>query len=74
MIIIETKIHIRMVLTMENVYRENGFNSRKDYLLRLSETYGVPFQVVEELAELLTESEDFDGLVCAVEEAEGMVW
>ena len=46
----------------ENIYRENGYADRDDYLNRLSEDYGVSIEDVYELAEILGENEDFDGL------------
>jgi hypothetical protein len=60
--------------SMENVYQENGYNNRKEYLQSLSNEYDVPLNVVYELAELLGESEDFDGLVSVIEDAEGIEW
>ena len=59
-----------MVQTSENIYIENGFESRNDYLIFLSEEYGVGLETVHALADLLGESEDFDGLVNALEDAE----
>ena len=47
----------------ENIYQENGYADRDDYLNRLSEDYGVSIEDVYELAEILGENEDFDGLV-----------
>lgn len=54
-----------------DIYQENGFASRTEYLQHLANSYGVPFDVVETLAELLGTNEDFDGLVTAVEDAQG---
>ena len=47
----------------ENIYQENGYADRDDYLNRLSEDYCVSIEDVYELAEILGEHEDFDGLV-----------
>ena len=47
----------------ENIYQKNGYADRDDYLNRLSEDYGVSIEDVYELAEILGEHEDFDGLV-----------
>ena len=47
----------------ENIYQENGYADRDDYLNRLSEDYGVAIEDVYSLAEMLGENEDFDGLV-----------
>ena len=54
----------------KNIYQENGYADRGDYLTCLSEDYGVSIEDVYSLAEMLGESEDFDGLVCALEDAE----
>ena len=54
----------------ENIYQENGYADRDDYLTCLAEDYGVPIESVYSLAEMLGETEDFDGLVCALEDAE----
>ena len=50
----------------ENIYQENGYADRDDYLNCLSEDYGVPIEDVFSLAEMLGENEDFDGLVSAL--------
>ena len=47
----------------ENIYQENGYADRGDYLNRLSEDYGVSIEDVYSLAEMLGENKDFDGLV-----------
>lgn len=54
--------------THQNIYQENGYTSRKDYLQSLAEEYGVDYQSVACLAALLGSSEDFDALVSAVED------
>ena len=54
----------------KNIYQENGYADRGDYLNCLSEDYGVSIEDVYSLAEMLGEHEDFDGLVCALEDAE----
>lgn len=51
-----------------NVYQENGYKSRKDYLQSLAAEYDVDYQSVACLAALLGSSEDFDALVSAVED------
>ena len=57
----------------KNIYRENGYADRDDYLTCLSEDYGVPIESVYSLAEMLGENEDFDGLVSALEDIESMM-
>ena len=59
-------------MSEENIYQENGYTDRKDYLQCMSDMYGVPLDVVESLADVLGESEMFDGLVSALEDVEGM--
>ena len=54
----------------KNIYQENGYADRDDYLTCLSEDYGIPIEDVFSLAEMLGENEDFDGLVSALEDAE----
>lgn len=51
-----------------NIYQENGYTSRKDYLQSLAAEYGVDYQTVACLAALLGSGEDWDGLVSAVED------
>ena len=51
-----------------SVYTENGYKNRRDYLECLAEDYGVEYEFVANLAGLLSSSEDFDGLVNAVED------
>ena len=54
----------------ENIYQQNGYADRDDYLTCLSEDYGISIEDVFSLAEMLGENEDFDGLVCALEDVE----
>lgn len=49
------------------IYIENGFPTRQDYLESLSEEYDIPFDTVMALAQMLGESEDFDGLISELE-------
>lgn len=57
----------------ENIYQENGYADRDDYLSCLSKDYGVSIEDVYSLAEMLGENEDFDGLVSALEDIESMM-
>ena len=57
----------------KNIYQENGYADRDDYLTCLSEDYGVSIEDVCILAEMLGEHEDFDGLVSALEDAECLI-
>ena len=56
---------------MSDVYQENGYIDRHDYLKCMSEDYGVPLEVVVTLADMML-GEEFDGLVNALEDAEGI--
>ena len=51
------------------VYNENGYADRADYLNSLAEDYGIPAEAVLALAEVLGPDEDFDGLVSNLEDA-----
>ena len=55
----------------DSVYLQNGYKNRDDYLQCMSEDYGVPLDVVYSLADIMP-GEDFDGLISALEDAEGM--
>ena len=48
------------------IYTDNGYDNRKDYLNDLREDYG---DLVNILTSVLPASEDFDGLVTALEDA-----
>ena len=52
--------------TATDVYTANGYSSRADYLAQLCDDY--PADVVHTLADLLGETEDFDGLVAMLED------
>lgn len=56
----------------KTIYQENGYKDRQDYLECIALDYGVPLEVVISLAEVLGENEDWDGLVLALEDTEGM--
>ena len=49
-----------------SIYTENGYESRTEYLNELREEYG---DLVDILIGVLPSSEDFDGLVIALEDA-----
>jgi hypothetical protein len=53
---------------MENVYKRNGYENRKEYLKMLSDMNGINLETVTYLAELLGENEDFDGLVTSLDD------
>lgn len=51
-----------------SIYTENGFSSRKEYLIDLADNFGVDPSVVFALANMLGPNEDFDGLVTSLED------
>ena len=51
-----------------NVYQENGYKDRKDYLKSLAEDFDMEYEDVLMLANTLGAEEDFDGLVTALED------
>ena len=53
---------------MSNSYKDNGYESREDYLKCLAEDNGVDLSMVYMMAQLLGPNEDFDGLVTALED------
>jgi len=52
-----------------NIYQQNGFDTREDYLNDLADTYGLDVEIVTMVADLLGPNEDFDGLVSELEDA-----
>ena len=55
----------------ENIYyTEYGCKDRDEYLENLALNYGVSEEIVYSLADMLGESEDFDGLISALEDLE----
>jgi len=55
---------------MSNIYKENGYENRKEYLESLADDYGIDYGTVAMLASMLGTSEDFDGLISALEDYE----
>lgn len=49
-----------------SIYTNNGYANRKEYLNELREEYG---ELVNILTSVLPQSEDFDGLITALEDA-----
>ncbi|HBT76689.1 MAG TPA: RNA polymerase [Planctomycetaceae bacterium] len=54
----------------DNVYKRNGYESRKDYLKNLADEYGLPYRTVVDVAETLGPEEDFDALVTTLSDLE----
>lgn len=53
---------------MDNIYMENGYKDRRDYLENLALDMGIDRSIVFSLASLLGSVEDFDGLVSSLED------
>jgi hypothetical protein len=53
-----------------SIYTDNGYKDREDYLICIAYDYGIEHSVVDQLAAMLGPSEDFDGLVIALQDAE----
>lgn len=53
---------------MENIYTENGYKNRRDYLKCMAEDYGAPLETVHAIAQMLGPDEDFDGLIVSLED------
>lgn len=53
---------------MSDIYKQKGYEDRYEYLDSLAMEYGVSKVIVYALADMLGESEDFDGLVNALED------
>ena len=51
------------------IYQDQGYESREDYLRMLAEDYSLTYDSVVAIADTLGEDEDFDGLLCALEDA-----
>ena len=51
-----------------DVYQENGYKNRTEYLWSLTEDHQVSKETVHLYSDLMGPSEDFDGLVSALEE------
>jgi len=47
----------------ENVYTDNGYEDREDYLNSLAHYWRIDRTAVYMIADMLGESEDFDGLI-----------
>ena len=61
-------------MTNKDVYLENGYDSREDYLQSLADDLGIPLEAILSLAEVLGPDEDFDGLVSSLEDAADGGW
>jgi len=51
-----------------DVYAENGYKSRRDYLESLADQYEISLDEIETISSMLGPDEDFDGLVTSLED------
>jgi len=58
-------------MVIDNVYEMNGYADRQDYLDDLADNLNIDRSIVSALADLLGETEDFDGLVTSLEDFGG---
>jgi hypothetical protein len=58
--------------TEDDVYTDQGYTHRQDYLESLADERGIDPQTIDVLADMLGPSEDFDGLVNALEDYQSM--
>lgn len=54
--------------TPNDIYVQKGFRNRTEYLRSLAENYCVDEHIVFEVADLLGEEEDFDGLIIGLDD------
>ena len=54
--------------TNYNIYQNNGYKNRTEYLQNLAFEYEVPLDVVEMFSDMLGTEEDFDGLVSIIQD------
>lgn len=54
----------------DTIYQNKGYKNRRDYLMHISEDYGIPYDAVRVCADILGPNEDFDGLLTMMEEWE----
>jgi hypothetical protein len=58
-------------MVIDNVYEMNGYADRQEYLDDLADNMGIDRSIVSALADMLGETEDFDGLVTSLEDFGG---
>jgi hypothetical protein len=51
-----------------SIYTDEGYESRRDYLISMADNFGVDEETVFAIAGMMGSSEDFDGLICALED------
>jgi hypothetical protein len=64
-------VQVQQIAANLELYLEYGAESRAEYLAMLADEYDVPLSTVRAMAGVLGPTEDFDGLVCALEDGDG---
>jgi hypothetical protein len=54
--------------TDNDIYTQEGYENRIDYLRGLADDYGISYNRVKTIADMLGPSEDFDGLITTLED------
>ena len=54
------------------IYEEHGAKNRREYLENLADEHGIDFSTVLCVADLYGDAEDFDGLICALQDMENI--
>ena len=57
--------------SLNDVYASNGYKDREDYLNSLADDRGIERMDIDIIADVLGESEDFDGLISMLDDFEG---
>jgi hypothetical protein len=52
----------------KNIYSENGYKDRLDYLKSLAEDFDIELSKVLVISDMLGPNEDFDGLITSLED------
>ena len=53
---------------VSNIYTDNGYTDRDDYLDDLAANNGIDRETVDMISDVLGPNEDFDGLVSSIED------
>lgn len=53
---------------MNQIYKDNGFENRQEYLQHLADEYGLEYSTVLLVANTCGPNEDFDGLINLLED------
>lgn len=57
-----------VIMKQHKAYVDRGYDSREKYLEGLADDYGVDADIVFGIADVLGPTEDFDGLLCMLDD------